>query len=79
MVSSALFSVTEYAHKRETLSPVYQSLEMCLHDASRFAAALSYARDAYVHVSAKETTYQEWWYAGAIWRASDVPRIGGAQ
>ena len=79
MMSSALFRVTEYAQRHSAISPVYESLAMCLHDASRFAAALSYARGAYVHVASQETPYQEWWFAGAIWKQADVPPIGGAK
>jgi hypothetical protein len=77
MMSSALFRVTEYAHRQSAISPLYVSLAMCLHDASRFAAALSYARGAYVRVNSQETTYQEWWFAGSIWKGSDVPPIKG--
>ena len=77
MMSPALFRVTEYSQRQCAISPVYESLAMCLHDASRFAAALSYARGAYVHVDSHETTYQEWWYAGSIWEHADVPPIGG--
>jgi hypothetical protein len=79
MMSSALFCVTEYAQRQSAISPVYESLAMCLHDASRFAAALSYARGAYVHVTSQETPYQEWWFAGAIWNQADVPPIGGVR
>jgi len=79
MMSSALFRVTEYSQRQSAISPVYESLAMSLHDASRFAAALSYARGAYVRVNSQETPYQEWWFAGAIWKQADVPSIGGAQ
>jgi hypothetical protein len=80
MMSSALFCVTEYAQRLSAISPVYVSLAMCLHDASRFAAALSYARGAYVRVNSEETTYQEWWFAGSIWKQANVPPIrGGAK
>jgi hypothetical protein len=79
MMSSALFRVTEYAQRQSAISPVYESLAMCLRDASRFAAALSYSRGAYVRVTSQETPYQEWWYAGSIWRQADVPPIGGVQ
>ena len=79
MISSALFRVTEYAQRQSVISPVYESLAMCLHDASRFAAALSYARSTYVRVNSQETPYQEWWYAGAIWKQADVPPIGGVR
>jgi hypothetical protein len=50
---------------------------MCLRDASRFAAALSYSRGAYVHVLADvlEETHEEWWYAGSIWKKASVPPI----
>jgi hypothetical protein len=83
MISSAQFRITEYAdytHTRQGgIRPVYHSLAMCLRDASRFAAALSYARGAYVQVVAAmpEETYKEWWYAGSIWRQVDVPPIYG--
>jgi hypothetical protein len=77
MMSSALFRVTEYAQRQSAISPVYESLAMCLHDASRFAAALSYARGAYVRVNSLETPYLEWWFAGSIWKGSDVPPIKG--
>jgi hypothetical protein len=79
MMSSALFRVTEYAQRQSAISPVYESLAMCLHDASRFAAALSYARGAYVNVASQETPYQEWWFAGSIWKQADVPSIGGVR
>jgi hypothetical protein len=79
MISSALFRVTEYAQRYSAISPVYESLAMCLHDASRFAAALSYARGAYIHVNSQQTAYQEWWFAGSIWKQADVPPIGGVQ
>jgi hypothetical protein len=79
MISSALFRVTEYAQRQSAISPVYESLAMCLRDASRFAAALSYARGAYVHLTSPETPYQEWWFAGAIWKQADVPPIGGVR
>ena len=83
MISSAQFRITEYAdytHTRQgEIYPVYQSLTMCLRDASRFAAALSYARGAYVRVApdVPEETYREWWYAGSIWKAASVPPIYG--
>jgi hypothetical protein len=86
MISPAQFTITEYADYSHTtrggLRPVYQSLALCLRDASRFAAALSYARGAFVEVSptVSEETYREWWYAGSIWRAANVPPIcGGGQ
>jgi hypothetical protein len=85
VVSSAQFRITEYAGPSvggpAAIRPVYYSLPMCLRDASRFAAALSYARGAYVRVAAdtREETYQEWWYAGSIWKQADVPPIGGAR
>ena len=79
MMSSALFRVTEYAQRQSAISPVYESLAMCLHDASRFAAALSYACGAYVRVNSQEASYQEWWFAGSIWKQADVPPIGGVR
>jgi len=85
MMSSAQFRTTEYVGpslgERDVIRPVYHSLPMCLRDASRFAAALSYARGAYVQVSpdTSEETYHEWWFSGSIWREADVPPIyGGA-
>ena len=82
MMASAFFRVTEYAHRQGEIARVYCSLPMCLKDASRYAAALSYARGAYVQVSADSSgeSYGEWWYAGAIWRSADIPPIhGGAK
>jgi hypothetical protein len=83
MVSCAQFRVTEYAQQslggQNAIRAVYYSLPMCLRDASRFAAALSYARGAYVNIASQETTYQEWWFAGAIWKQADVPPIGGVR
>jgi len=83
VISSAQFRIIEYEGPRlggpETIRPVYHSLPMCLRDASRFAAALSYARGAYVHVLADvlEETHEEWWYAGSIWKQANVPPIRG--
>jgi len=83
MISSALFQVTEFEGPSlggpEQIRPVYQSRPMCLRDASRFAAALSYARGAYVEVtpSTSPETYHEWWYAGALWKSVHVPPIRG--
>ena len=87
MISNAQFRITEYEGHRlgqtERIRAVYESSSpMCLRDASRFAAALSYARGAYVQVvpTQSDETYREWWYAGSIWKHSDVPPInGGAQ
>jgi hypothetical protein len=78
-MSSALFIVTEYAQRQGDIARVFCSLPMCLKDASRFAAALSYAHGAYCQVSAVSTgeNYGEWWYAGAISRSSDIPPING--
>ena len=85
MISNAQFRITEYAGhavgEPEKIRPVYQSSSpMCLRDASRFAAALSYARGAYVQVipAQSDETYREWWYAGTLWRKSDVPPISGS-
>lgn len=83
MISNAQFRITEYAGpslgEREEIRPVYESLPMCLRDASRFAAALSYARGAYVQVvpDVSGETYREWWLAGTLWKQSDVPPISG--
>ena len=86
MISSAQFRITEYEGPHvgglEEICPVYSSLSMCLRDASRFAAALSYARGAYVQVApdTAEEPYREWWYAGSIWKLANVPPIrGGAR
>jgi hypothetical protein len=89
VVSPALFRVTEYeqvtADPRVMCGPegtklrfYYQSTPMCLRDASRFAAALSYARGTYVSATPAEGergTYREWWFAGALWVAAQVPPL----
>jgi hypothetical protein len=81
VISCAQFRIVEYEAPRlggpEAIRPVYHSLSMCLRDASRFAAALSYSRGAYVHVLADvlEETHEEWWYAGSIWKKASVPPI----
>jgi len=83
VISSAKFRVTEYAGPSvgapDEIRPVYHSLPMCLRDASRFAAALSYARGAYVHVlpDSPGESYNEWWYAGTNWNVRDIPPING--
>jgi hypothetical protein len=83
VISSAQFRITEYEGQRlggpEEIRPVYHSLPMCLRDASRFAAALSYARGAYVQVvpDTEAESYREWWFAGSIWKPSNVPPIRG--
>ncbi len=85
MISTSQFCVIESENtaaigEPDEIRPVYRSRPMCLRDASRFAAALSYARGAYVRVAPDTVgeTYQEWWCAGRIWREADVPpRIGG--
>lgn len=83
MVSNAQFRITEYAThavgEPEQIRSVYQSLPMCLRDASRFAAALSYARGAFVQVipAQSDETYREWWYAGTITKQADIPPIRG--
>jgi hypothetical protein len=80
MISSSLFRVTEYECGKlnsEELIAVFESQPMCLRDAGRFAAALSYARGAYVEVEAtscRESCY-EWWYAGSLSRDDLVPPI----
>lgn len=82
-MSDAQFRVTEYEGQLvggpDEIRPVYHSLPMCLRDASRFAAALSYARGAYVQVAPETTgeTYREWWCAGAIWKQERVPPVSG--
>ena len=82
-MSAAKFRITEYegplVGEPDEIRPVYNSLPMCLQDASRFAAALSYARSTYVQVKAAlpEETYQEWWLAGSHWKPADVPPIKG--
>jgi hypothetical protein len=84
MTSASQFNITEYncltTVTGTEIHSVYRSLGMCLRDASRFAAALSYARGAYVQVIpiTPGEKYREWWYAGAIWKQADVPPISGA-
>ena len=80
MISSCLFRVTEYECSRlnsEEIIAVYESQPMCLRDAGRFAAALSYARGAYIEVEPTSLgeTYHEWWYAGSLCRNASVPPI----
>ncbi|MHB8525764.1 MAG: hypothetical protein ACYDD2_06345 [Candidatus Acidiferrales bacterium] len=49
MISAGQFRVIEYEGaalgEPDEIRPVYRSQPMCLRDASRFAAALSYARE----------------------------------
>ncbi|HXJ07187.1 MAG TPA: hypothetical protein VNH65_18950 [Candidatus Acidoferrum sp.] len=89
MISSVPFQVTEYEQvgipgqlftlpKEMRLRQYYQSGEMRPRDASRFAAALSYARGTYVSAAPADPTketYSEWWFAGSLWRADNVPPI----
>jgi hypothetical protein len=83
MISSAQFLVTEFEGPSlggpEQIRPVYQSQPMCLRDASRLAAVLSYARGAHVEVTSNTSaeTYREWWYAGALWKSVHFPPIQG--
>ena len=83
MISSAQFRITEYVGPslggQDVIRPVYHSLPMCLRDASRFAAALSYARGAYVQVvpDTEAETYREWWFCGSIWKLANIPQIRG--
>ncbi len=77
MISTANFVVIEYEHRRDGLHAIYQSSQdkpMCLRDASRFGAALSYARGAYVHILPITVgeTYSEWCYAGQLCRVPEV-------
>lgn len=72
------FQITEYEQVGypSTLRFRYQSGTMGLRDASRYAAALSYAMGEYVSVIAAdpiEEPYYEWWYAGTLWRIGLVP------
>jgi hypothetical protein len=56
----------------------YQSSPMKLRDASRFAAALSYARGTYVLVMPVEPEGEkskECWFAGAMLNAANAPPI----
>lgn len=89
VISTGLFRITEYEEvglyglvfsppEDLRLRLKYQSGSFGLRDASSFAAALSYARGAYVSVVAAEPDkekYQEWWYAGALWNSASVPPI----
>jgi hypothetical protein len=86
MISSALFQVREFEGPclggPEQIRPVNQSRPMCLRDASKFAAALSNARGAYVEVTSDTSgeTYYEYWYAGSLWKSVYIPPIrGGAR
>jgi hypothetical protein len=80
MISNGKFSVQEFEGERngvtDQIVASFCSRPMCLRDASRFAAALSYARGAYVEVVPEAYgDYHEWWYAGSIWRESLVPAV----
>jgi hypothetical protein len=81
MISNGRFSVQEFEGERigmpDQIIAIYCSRPMCLRDASRFAAALSYARGAYVEVLPETSGegYHEWWYAGSIWQESRVPAV----
>ena len=68
-----LFQITEYEQVGypPTLKFNYQSGPMRFRDASKYAAALSFALGGYVSVIAvdpKEEPRYEWWYGGALWR-----------
>jgi hypothetical protein len=68
-----LFQITEYEQVGypPTLKFSYQSGPMRFRDASKYAAALSFALGGYVSVIAvnpKEEPRYEWWYSGALWR-----------
>ena len=81
MISSAKFRITEYEAlglgASVELVAIYRSSPMCLRDSSRYAAALSYARGAYVEVVSNSAleSYREWWYAGTLWKQSWIPPI----
>ena len=74
MISTGTFKIVEFEHRRDGLHSVYQShTPMCLKDASRFGAALSYARGAYVKVvPLTEGDYTEWWFCGQLSRTPEV-------
>jgi hypothetical protein len=74
----ALYQITEYEQVGypPTLRFLHQSGTLGLRDASRFAAAISYALGEYVSVISSDPVdnpYYEWWYAGALWRVGCVP------
>jgi hypothetical protein len=67
VISHAQFSVTEYQNCDGEPSGIqYESAPMCLRDASRFAAALSYARGVLCAVRSDGDAYGELWQAGAV-------------
>lgn len=66
MISNAPFRVTEYTNGEKPDGVHYVSGSMSLRDASRFAAALSYAQGVFCAVSSDADTYRELWQAGAI-------------
>jgi hypothetical protein len=75
VISSAPFRVTEYRNcDGEPFGIHYTSAPMCLCDASRFAAALSYSRGVFCAVRSDADAYGELWLAGAV-----VKMTGGAQ
>lgn len=71
MISNGNFRVVEYEHLQDGLHVAYESSKektLCLRDAGRMAAALSYARGAFVQVLpvTPGEMYSEWWYAGQL-------------
>jgi hypothetical protein len=83
MISNGNFVVREYEDSRDGLRQVYESSlvkPMCLRDASRMAAALSYARGEYVNVFpvTPGETYSEWWYAGQLDREPQIEILRAA-
>lgn len=76
MISREPFRVIEFEqHAVQEIRVVYTSKPMCLRDASRFAGALSCARGTYVQAQSttQSETYEEWWYAGWLWKRVLVP------
>ncbi|HXP82607.1 MAG TPA: hypothetical protein VN976_22095 [Verrucomicrobiae bacterium] len=71
MISNANFQVLEYEWTSAQLVLVYRSSDtkpLCLRDASRMAAALSYAKRTFVQVLSVTPgeLYTEWWYGGHL-------------
>jgi hypothetical protein len=67
VIANAPFRVTEYHNCDGEPSGIrYVSATMCLRDASRFAAALSYSRGVFCAVNSDADVYGELWLAGAV-------------
>lgn len=82
MFSKSSFRVIEHRYSNDGLHLVYASSSqrsLCLSDASRFAAALSFVIGAHIQVLpiTSGETYSEWWFAGRLDREPDIEIVDG--